>query len=155
MRDRSLSGIFDGNDAVRGLAACDLVKDFGEVELGQIFYRMAELFDGRLMGPSPLWAEVGDLHIVLEGESGGHDLAVNGKDGTLGKTARVHGNEFFQESILALGSIDLEAVPLFHDTDLMHEVGTLREEFKELGVESVDLDADFVESHDEESISGI
>ena len=93
MGDRSLGGVFDGDDPVARLPAGDLIEDVGKIRLRGICDRVAEFLDRRLMGPGALGPEVGDFHVVLEGECGGHDLAVDRLDGFLGKAALVEGNE--------------------------------------------------------------
>lgn len=146
--DGSFGGVFDGNDAVVGVAAGDAVEDFGEIWLGIVFDAVAEFADGGLVGPGAFGAEVGDLEIILEGEGGGHDLAVDGADGFFREAALALFDEFFEEGVFALGSVDLEAFLFLDFADFVDGVGALGEEVKKLGVDRVDRFANVVEWHE-------
>jgi hypothetical protein len=98
VRDGTLGGVLDGDHAVVGASARDLIEDIGEVRLRRIMNRVAEFFDGGLMSPSALGAEVGDFEIVFEGESGGHDFAVDGADGFSGRRPWFFSRSFFSKA---------------------------------------------------------
>jgi len=63
--DGAFGGVLDGDDAVVGFAAEDLVEDFGEIRKGGVINGVPEFFDGGLVGPSALRAEVGDSEVVF------------------------------------------------------------------------------------------
>ena len=148
--DGAFGGVFDGEDAVVGLAGGDAVEDAFGAGFGEVFDAVAEFVDGDLVGPGAGGTEVGDLHAGLEGESGTHDFAVDGADGSFGEEAvlgGVEGGEFAEELLLATGDVDVEAVLFFDGADDVDEGGALVEQLDELLVNGVDLRAGFVQGH--------
>ena len=106
----------------------DLVEVVGEIRLRRLVHRVAEFLDRRLMGPGAFRAEVGDGEIVLQSKGGGHDFPIDRADGFLRQAAFVHFDEPAEEGFLALGSVDLQAVTLFHHAHFVNEVRAARKE---------------------------
>ncbi len=125
-----------------------MVEDVGEVGLGEVLDGVAEFFDGGLVGPGAFGAEVGDFHVVFEGEGGGHDFAVDGFDGVLWEAALVEGDEAVEKGLFAFRGVDLEAIAFFDDADFVDEVRALGEEVEEVLIDEIDLFADVFEAHE-------
>lgn len=147
VKNGSVGGIFNGDDAVIAVAADNLVKDVGDIWLWRVGDGVAEFFDRCLVCPGAFGAEVGDFEVVLERESGGHDLTVDGLDGFFREASFVELEEAVEESLLTLWGVNLEAIALFDNSDFMDEISTLGEEVEEIAVDEVDLLADVVEAH--------
>lgn len=150
----ALGGVFDRDDAVVSLAAGHGIEDLFETFDGSVIDAGTELIDGGLVGPCAGGAQEGDAEIVLQGEGGGHDFAVNGTDALLGEAAigfGVFADEALKDGFLAFRGIDLEALGFLDDADFVNEVGAVVEQAQEFGVEGVDFFAQVFEWHGRKS----
>lgn len=145
--DGAFGGVFDGDDAVVGFAAADLLENVSEIWLREIFDRVTEFGDCGLVRPGAFGAEVGDFEIVFEGEGGGHDLAINRANRGFCEAALIEFDEALQQGIFALGRVNLESVSFFDNAYVVNEFSAFREKIEKLSVERVNLGADVVKIH--------
>ena len=148
--DRALGGVFDRHHAVVGVAARDHVEDIGDADVRRVIHARAEFAPRGLVRVRRFRPEVGDRQILLQGERGGHDLAVNRADRLFRQPAletRVLRRQRAQHRLLALRRVDLRALGFLHQADLMHQIGALVEQSEKLLVDRVDLLANLGERH--------
>jgi len=147
VEDGTFGGVFDGDDAVVGLAAFDGGEDIGDGGAGLKVEAGAEIFEGGLVGEGRFGAEVGDAEFLLERKGGGDDFAVNGLEGGGGERAGVGGEKAFEDGFLAAGDIGVRALLLLGAADLAGEAHARVETLDDFEVHRVDLLAQGVEVH--------
>src|SRR5690606_37668596 len=84
----------------------------------------------------------------FECQGGGHDLPVDRPDRNIGETtALAFADEAAEQFFLPFGSVDLKAIAFFDHSDLVDDVRPLVEEADDLGINGVDFDTVFFETH--------
>ena len=90
------------------------------------------------------------IAITLQSERSGHDLAIDGADGSLGEPALLCVIQLYQlaqKFLFALGCINFQSCPVLDFADDIDALGALIEEAKKLLVDGVDLVPNFFECH--------
>ncbi len=83
----AVGGVFDGDDAVRGVTALDFREDGGDGNDRHELGALAKTGDRRQVAVGVFGAEVGDAHRVLDGADAAEELAEDGLDGRGGERA--------------------------------------------------------------------
>lgn len=146
----AFGGVFDRDDPVVGLAAGDGIEDFFKAFDRSVIDAGTELINSRLVGPRAGGTEESDAKIVLQGEGGGHDFAVDGADALFREAAvrfGVFSNEALKDGFFALRRVDLQALGFFDHPDFVDQVRAVVEQAQEFGVEGVDFFAQVFEWH--------
>lgn len=143
--DDTGNGVFDGNDAVVGLAALDGEEDFADVEDGYEPGASAERFDGSLVGEGAFGAPVGDLERLFGGDGGGDDLFVNGREFFGTKKGGGGASELFVDLLFAFGDEEGLVRQSLEAADFSGQVHAAIEEADDVLVDLVDLRAHRIE----------
>ena len=126
----------------------------------QVDHRRTEMLDGGNMAERAGRAEVADTQRQLECKAPGHELPIDGLDGSVGQWTFVGGERPFEHLRLAVRSVDGRALGTLGAADLFDDPGPLRQDLDQPPVDLVDpltkgLQAHFIGPRDNFGIGGL